>query len=250
MDKPETILHTKNLSVGYKDKKANNLLLTALNLHAGKGELICLLGENGVGKSSLLRTLANLQKPLEGVVSVHGQPLTHYSYKQLAQKIAIVLTHSIQGANLNVQELVAMGRYPYTGWTGRMTTADENKVLDAITTCGLNDLKDKNIHQISDGQLQKALIARALAQDCPLMLLDEPTVHLDANNQHIIMQLLREISSETGKCIILSTHQINQAIDMADVLWLATVEKTVIVDSPQQLLEKGILQSLFPFVKY
>lgn len=225
-----------------------NMLMDNLNLSIPKGKFIALLGANGVGKSTLIRTLANLQKPLVGSVFLKGKNINNYSAKGFAREVSLVLTDRVQGGNLNVQELVEMGRYPYTNWTGKLTSLDNEKVDEAIHLCAIGYLKDANIFEISDGQLQKAMIARALAQDGDLMLLDEPTVHLDANNRYAVVELLRKLVDETDKSILMSTHQVELALKMADNLWLANCGENIIYGSPRAPSFQKEIEKTFPYL--
>ncbi|WMN11988.1 ABC transporter ATP-binding protein [Marivirga salinae] len=249
MDNLNSILTLSQLSVGYKNGQENNILMENLNLDIPKGKFIALLGANGVGKSTLIRTIANLQKPLSGNILLKGKNITEYDRKEFARQISLVLTDRIQGGNLNVRELVEMGRYPHTNWTGKLRSHDHEKVEDAIHLCAIGYLKDANIFEISDGQLQKAMIARALAQDGELMLLDEPTVHLDANNRFAVMELLRKLVNETQKSVLMSTHQVEMALKMSDELWLANCGENIINGTPQELTTKKEIERAFPYLQ-
>lgn len=249
MDNPNTILTLSQLSVGYNTGQEKNILMENLNLDIPKGKFIALLGANGVGKSTLIRTIANLQKPLSGNIMLKGRNILAYDTKEIARQISLVLTDRIQGGNLNVRELVEMGRYPHTNWTGKLRSNDHEKVEEAIQLCAIGYLKDANIFEISDGQLQKAMIARALAQDGDLMLLDEPTVHLDANNRYAVMELLRKLVNETQKSVLMSTHQVEMALKMSDELWLANCGENIINGTPQKLIEKKEIEKAFPYLQ-
>ena len=246
----KTILSTKALSIGYKNGKEEDALFSHLNLEAKEGTLISLLGENGIGKSTLLRTLSGLQLPLSGEIFIGDQNLKNLNKSDLAKVLSLVLTQAPSGLNFTVEELVSLGRFPYTSWTGRLQAEDKKKVGDALEICEITHFKYKNIYQISDGQFQKTLIARALAQDCPLMILDEPTVHLDANNRYMIINLLKKIAKEDYRTIIMSTHQISMAAELSDEIWLAKQKNNLIVNTPEKLLQNNVLQETFPFVKY
>lgn len=248
MDEKATILTTKNLAIGYKKGKQKNILLEHCNLEIKKGMLICLLGANGVGKSTLIRTLAGLQSKIAGEIMLSNKEISTFPPKELARNMSLVLTDPIQGGNLSVLELVQMGRYPHTNWSGKLATKDHEKVDYAMEQCGIHYISDANIFEISDGQLQKALIARALAQDGKIMLLDEPTVHLDANNRFIVMQLLKKLVIETGKSILISTHQVEMALVMADELWLANCGEPLICGAPKELTERNIIKKMFPYL--
>ncbi|WKV12858.1 ABC transporter ATP-binding protein [Marivirga harenae] len=240
---------TSDLSIGYRSGKSENRLMNNLNLSIPKGKLIALLGANGVGKSTLIRTLANLQAALQGKVFLNDKEVKNYTAKNFAKQVSLVLTDPIQSGNLNVKDLVEMGRYPFTNWTGRLQAIDQEKVENAINLCAIAYLKDANIAEISDGQLQKAMIARALAQDGELMLLDEPTVHLDANNRYIVLELLRKLVDETQKSILISTHQVEIALKMADHIWLANCGEGIISGSPIELIKSGDVEKSFPYLK-
>lgn len=249
MDKIADILTTDDLSIGYKNGKSYKVLMEGLHLKIPKGKYIALLGANGVGKSTLIRTLANLQDALQGTVILKGKDIRDYSAKEFAREVSLVLTDPIQSANLNVLELVEMGRYPFTNWTGKLREIDLEKVEKAIHLCAIGYLKNANVTEISDGQLQKAMIARALAQDGDLMLLDEPTVHLDANNRYTVLELLRNLVNETQKSILISTHQVEIALNMADEIWLATCGEAIKCGTPAELVKNGDIERAFPYLK-
>jgi len=249
LDNLTHIMTSQDLSIGYKTGKSENRLMDGLNLDIPSGKFIALLGANGVGKSTLIRTLANLQAPLSGKVLLNGQDITAYSTKAFAQKVSLVLTDPIQSGNLNVRELVEMGRYPFTNWTGRLMALDHEKVENAIQLCAIKYLAEANITEISDGQLQKAMIARALAQDGDLMLLDEPTVHLDANNRYTVLELLRKLVDETQKSVLISTHQVEITLKMADEIWLGTCGENITKGTPNELIKNGVIEKAFPYLK-
>ncbi|WP_375579278.1 ABC transporter ATP-binding protein [Marivirga tractuosa] len=249
MDNLAHIMTTSDLSIGYKNGKSLNTLMEGLNLKIQKGKLIALLGANGVGKSTLIRTLANLQKALNGKVFLKGKEIKEYEAKEFARQVSLVLTDPVQSGNLNVTKLVEMGRFPFTNWTGRLMPNDHEKVEKAIQLCAIAYIKDANITEISDGQLQKAMIARALAQDGDLMLLDEPTVHLDANNRYTVLELLRNLVNETQKSILISTHQVEIALKMADEIWLANCGENIKCGTPNELIQNGDIERAFPYLK-
>jgi iron complex transport system ATP-binding protein len=240
---------TSDLAIGYKNGKARKLLMEGLNLKITKGKFIALLGANGVGKSTLIRTLANLQSALHGHVFLKGKAIDKYQSKEFARILSLVLTDPIQGGNLHVRELIELGRFPFTNWTGKLMASDHEQVEKAIELCAIAYLKDARITEISDGQLQKVMIARALAQDGDLMLLDEPTVHLDANNRYKVLELLRALVNQTQKSILISTHQVEIALKMADEIWLAECEEGIRCGTPKELLDEGAIQRVFPYLK-
>ncbi|WP_085518882.1 ABC transporter ATP-binding protein [Marivirga sericea] len=240
---------TTDLSVGYKNGKSVNTLMESLTLRIPKGKFIALLGANGVGKSTLIRTLANLHPILKGEICLKGKNIKEYASKEFAQQLSLVLTDPVQSGNLTVYELVEMGRFPFTNWTGKLMPLDQEKIENAIQLCEISYLKEQKITEISDGQLQKAMIARALAQDGELMLLDEPTVHLDANNRYTILKLLRNLVDETQKSILISTHQVEIALKMADEIWLANCGENMKCGTPNELIKNGDIERAFPYLK-
>jgi iron complex transport system ATP-binding protein len=238
------ILHTSNLSIGYKSKKNHNVIAENLNICLERGQLIALVGANGIGKSTLLRTLTGIQKPLAGNVSLNGNDLFSYDILELAQNLSLVLTEKLPPSNLTVFELIALGRQPYTNWLGKLSEDDLEKINQAIALTHIGHLTDKKHHEISDGQLQIVLIARALAQDTPLIILDEPTTHLDLFHKVSVFRLLKKLSKETKKCILFSTHDIDLAIQLSDEMMVMT-ENSFHQDSPCNLITKGIFDSIF-----
>jgi iron complex transport system ATP-binding protein len=215
-----------------------------LNLKADSGRLICLIGRNGCGKSTLLRTLAGLQPPLCGQVMLDNKNITKLSDNERSTLLSLVLTDKIEVENLTIFELAALGRFPYTSWNGALREEDKKIVQNALNQVNLLSLKDKMLSEVSDGEKQRAVIAKALAQDTPLVLLDEPTSHLDLANRIEIMMLLRSLSVMTKKTFILSTHELDLAIKMADFLWLMNENGTT-TGIPEDLMLSGIFQQSF-----
>ena len=244
MSSNKTILSTSNLSIGYQSKKEKNTIAENLNLTFEEGKLISLVGGNGIGKSTLLRTITGIQKPLAGTVMLKEKEINNYESLALAQNLSLVLTEKLPPSNLSVFELIALGRQPYTNWLGKLTAEDLEKINQAITLTHVEHLIDKKHHEISDGQLQIVLIARALAQDTPLIILDEPTTHLDLFHKVSVFKLLKKLSQETNKCILFSTHDIDLAIQLSDEMIVMT-ESSVEQDQPCNLITKGVFNSLF-----
>jgi iron complex transport system ATP-binding protein len=238
------ILSTSNLSIGYQSKKEKNTIAENLNLTFEEGKLISLVGGNGIGKSTLLRTITGIQKPLAGTVMLKEKEINNYESLALAQNLSLVLTEKLPPSNLSVFELIALGRQPYTNWLGKLSAEDLEKINQAITLTHVEHLIDKKHHEISDGQLQIVLIARALAQDTPLIILDEPTTHLDLFHKVSIFKLLKKLSQETNKCILFSTHDIDLAIQLSDEM-IVMSESSVEQDQPCNLITKGIFNTLF-----
>ena len=244
MENAKNILHTSNLSIGYKSKKGVVTIAENLNLNFHEGKLITLIGANGIGKSTLLRTLTGIQKPLSGEVFLNQKNIQNYTASELAQNLSVVLTEKLPPSNLTVYELVALGRQPYTNWIGKLSGLDIQKVNEAIQLTNIAHLSDKKHFEISDGQLQKVLVARALSQDTPLIILDEPTTHLDLLHKVSLFKLLKKLTKETGKCILFSTHDIDLAIQLSDEMVVMTTEK-IVQNEPCNLISNGTFNTLF-----
>jgi iron complex transport system ATP-binding protein len=242
--KNKNILSTSNLAIGYATKKEKIVVAENLNLHLKQGSLITLIGANGIGKSTLLRTLTGIQKPLFGNVLLNQKDILAYNALDLAQNLSLVLTEKLPPSNLTVFELVALGRQPYTNWIGKLSQDDFTKINQAIAGTQIEHLKNRKHFEISDGQFQKVLIARALAQDTDLIILDEPTTHLDLFHKVAVFKLLKKLATETNKCILFSTHDIDLAIQLSDEMIVMT-DKEVIQDEPCNLITKGIFNTLF-----
>ena len=238
-------LHIENLSIGYTSGNKKKMVAENLNGRIRKGELVCLLGSNGTGKSTLMRTLCRFQPYFEGEISILGKPIKRLSDKEISKLVSVVLTDRVSVPNASVFELVAYGRSPYTGILGRIDNRDKAVVEQAIAQCGIAHKKNALLSSISDGERQKAFIAKALAQDTPVILLDEPTAFLDLPSKVEIIQLLRRIASESGKSVLLSTHDLDLALQMADTLWLLHSHGPLITGSPENLLQKNAFQTLF-----
>ena len=242
--KSEIILNCENISIGYQSKGKETIVAKNLNLSLEKGKLIALIGANGIGKSTLLRTLTGIQKPLSGGVFLNTVNIEELEPLALAQEMSLVLTEKLPPSNLTVYELIALGRQPYTNWIGKLTPEDIAKVNEAMELTQINHLASKKHYEISDGQLQKVLIARALAQDTALIILDEPTTHLDLQHKVSVFKLLKKLAHETGKCILFSTHDIDMAIQLSDEMIIMTPE-TVLQDQPCNFISKGSFSTLF-----
>ncbi len=238
------ILSVSNLSIGYTAKKGNVVIASNLNLNLQSGKLISLIGANGIGKSTLLRTLCGIQNPISGSVLLNNKNVQSYDPLALAQNLSLVLTEKLPPSNLTVFELIALGRQPYTNWLGKLSETDLENVNQAIKLTQIESLTNNKHYEISDGQLQKVLIARALAQDTPLIILDEPTTHLDLLHKVSVFKLLKKLSQETNKCILFSTHDIDLAIQLSDEMIVMTENKAV-QDQPCNLISKGVFDSLF-----
>lgn len=238
------ILKASDVSIGYSHKKGNTVISSNINLTLEKGKLISLIGANGIGKSTLLRTLTGIQKPLYGHIFLNDKNINGYEPLQLAQNLSVVLTEKLPPSNLTVFELIALGRQPYTNWIGKLSELDIAKVNEAMKLTQISHLAAKKYYEISDGQLQKVLVARALAQDTPLIILDEPTTHLDLLHKVALFKLLKKLTKETNKCILFSTHDIDMAIQLSDEMIIMTPE-TVAQDEPCNFISKGSFNTLF-----
>ena len=238
------ILSASKISIGYTSKKVKNVIASNIDLSLEKGKLIALIGANGIGKSTLLRTIIGIQKPLSGTVLLNEKNIHELDALTLAQNLSVVLTEKLPPSNLTVWELIALGRQPYTNWIGTLTDNDIAKINEAIELTQISHLTQKRHYEISDGQLQIVLIARALAQDTPLIILDEPTTHLDLLHKVVLFKLLKKLTQETGKCILFSTHDIDMAIQLSDEMIIMTPENTI-QDQPCNLILKGSFNTLF-----
>ncbi|MCB0375252.1 MAG: ABC transporter ATP-binding protein [Sinomicrobium sp.] len=217
----------------------------AIGFSIYEGEFVGIVGANGSGKSTLLRTLAGLQPALSGAIYLNRKPLYRYTAAALASALSLVLTEPVPVRNLTVAEIIALGRQPHTNWIGTLSENDRYAIENAMETTKITALRNKRCYELSDGQLQKAMIARALAQHTGLILLDEPTTHLDLYYKAYILKLLKHIVRETQKTVIFSSHEINMAIQLCDKM-MVLAENAVYFDTPCRLIEKGAFNSLFP----
>jgi iron complex transport system ATP-binding protein len=239
-------LQLSDLHIGYSQGKGGEHLVAGpINNRLITGQLHCLLGPNGAGKSTLLKTIAGIQRPLKGDVRVYGQKLAQMSRPALAKILSVVLSDRINHGNLTVYQLVSLGRTPHTGWFGRLSSADREKIDWAIENTHVSDLASKSIHEISDGERQKTMIARALAQDTPVVLLDEPTAFLDLPNRIEIIRLLKNLAHRTGKAVVMSTHELDLALQAADEIWLMTIDNQLHTGIPEELVLKDIFGQVF-----
>ena len=241
----ETI-QLRNLSIGYQTRHGVKTVAEGISGSILSGQLTCLLGPNGVGKSTLLRTLSAFQPKLGGEILLNYKELSSFTDKELSRLIGVVLTEKPDVRNMSVRELVSLGRSPYTGFWGTYSKEDLCVVDEAIALVGIEALSQRMVHTLSDGERQKVMIAKALAQQTPVIFLDEPTAFLDYPSKVEMLQLLRRISREAEKTIFLSTHDVELALQLADVLWLMRSQETgvgspVTIGSPRALAESGDL---------
>lgn len=244
MNSQQTII-IRQLSIGYRlHTRQQKVVSENMNASLLTGQMTCLIGTNGAGKSTLMRTLASFQKPLAGDVLLQGRNMNEYDDRELARLIGVVLTERVDVNNMTVTEMVALGRSPYTGFWGRLNDEDRQIVADSIRLVGITHLAGRMIQTLSDGERQKVMIAKALAQQTPVILLDEPTAFLDYPSKVEVMQLLKRLSREADKTILLSTHDLELALQMADTLWLMASDGQLHIGSPHDLASQGHLSQL------
>jgi ferrichrome ABC transporter, ATP-binding protein FhuC len=230
-----------HLSVGYK---VGHTVVSDINLTLQSGQLACLIGENGVGKSTLLKTLTGFLPKLEGSLLLDGKDISEFSQRALARQISIVLTQKPDVQNLTVEEIVGLGRSPYTGFFGKLHANDQQIVDESITAVGIEKLKNRMIQTLSDGERQKVMIAKALAQQTPVIFLDEPTAFLDFSSKVETFQLLQRMAHEMGKLVLLSTHDLELAVRFSDTLLqvngdgLRTVSNEEVTHQMQMIINK------------
>lgn len=238
-------LQTTGLSVGYRNGRDTHTVLSGLDLTLRRGELVTLLGANGSGKSTLLRTISGSQAPLSGHIYINGRDLTSCTPAQLSRTVAIVHTDRTMAGGLTVEELVSLGRQPYTGFFGRLSGVDRAIVADAIRSVGIDSKTTSFVATLSDGERQKAMIARALAQDTPLIILDEPTAFLDVASRIETMRLLARLTLDCGKTVLLSSHDVSQSLLLSDRLWLLMPDGSMADGTVDALMADGNLDRLF-----
>lgn len=240
------MIELKDLTIGYTGKKQQTTIIASdINATIESGQLTCLLGHNGVGKSTLLKTLTAFLPKLSGQIVIDGKDIESYTEKQLARKIGVVLTERTSVQDMTVADLVALGRSPYTGFWGRLDDEDKEMVVRAMQLAGIENLSHRYVDTLSDGERQRAMIAKALAQDTPLICLDEPTSFLDFQSKVEMLRLLRRLSNDNGKTIFLSTHDVELALQMADNLWLMEQDHKLNIGTPRQLADNGSLSRFF-----
>jgi iron complex transport system ATP-binding protein len=235
-----TVLHTEALAVGH----GRHALLADIHVQTRAGEFTALIGVNGSGKSTLLRTLAGLLPAISGSVRIGDRPLQDMPAAERARAVSVVLTGRPDMGLLDVRTLVSLGRQPWTGRMGNLTSTDHAKVDEALRMTGAEAFEARSLRELSDGESQKVMIARALAQDTPVLLLDEPTAFLDLVNRVRILQLLRTIAHELGKCVLLSTHDLRTALDLCDRILLIDAGR-VWSGTPQEAIGSGALAGAF-----
>ena len=228
-------IQIENLLIGYRHKRPYKPITPPLDAKATNGQLTLLVGANGTGKSTLLRTIAGLQPPLGGEIRINGNDIASLSRQQLAQTVAIVLTQKVSDQQITVEQVVAAGRAPYTNYFGQLTSNDHQLVNNAMEMVGIQHLRLKPFVQLSDGEQQKTLIAKAIAQDTPVILLDEPTAFLDYPTKQQCFQIMRRLAHQQQKTILLSTHDLDLALPQADLVWFMQEGKNISRQSPEKI---------------
>jgi iron complex transport system ATP-binding protein len=239
------ILETKGLGIGYRTRRSLDMLHDRLDLSLHRGDLVCLIGPNGSGKSTLVRTLGGLQPALRGKVFIDGKDIGMLKDSERSKKLSMVLTDKTAVDNITLSEIVSLGRYADTNWLGKMNDEDIRIVRSALQLVGLYELRDRYYGTLSDGEKQRAFIAKALASKAPLMLLDEPTAHLDIPNRVEIMLLLRKLTRKNHQSVLVSTHDLELALQLADEIWLLDRETSILCTTPEEAMKSGVLNNAF-----
>jgi len=240
----DDILTIDSLEIGYVSGKHVNVLLSPLSASALKGELIALIGRNGIGKSTLLKTITGLQTSFGGEILYGGKRISDYSRMGLAQKVGYISTEIVKVINMSVYDLVALGRYPHTNWLGKIDSKNHEIIMDSIEKTGLSSLRNRFVSELSDGERQRAMIARIFAQDTSIMVMDEPTAFLDIGAKYEILHLMHTLSHDNDKTIIFSTHDLQMAISQSDKIWLI-INNNLIEGAPEDLMIKGAFDHIF-----
>lgn len=243
-DNTNILLNIVDLDIGYVQQKKAFPVFQNINITAIEGELIGLIGRNGIGKSTLLRSIARINRTIQGNIYLRSKSIYEYKLKNWAKELSFVSTEPVKIQNLTVKELVTLGRYPYTNWAFNINKHDEDIIEKSISLVNISHLKNKNIDEISDGERQRAMIARTLAQDTDVILLDEPTAFLDLPNKYEIIHLLNNLARNENKTILFSSHDLTIALSEADKIWLMEND-TIYEGAPEDLVLKGIFGHLF-----
>lgn len=241
----ENIFKVNQLTIGYDKGKYTDIISKNISFELGESQLTALVGANGIGKSTLLKTLTQIEIPLSGEMCLYGRKIQEYTTQEMSKLVSVVWANNPIQANLTVFDLVALGRHPYNNWIGMLTKTDARAIDEALTLTHCLDISHKKCYEISDGQLQKAMIARSLAQHTPVIILDEPTTHLDVYHKVFILKLLKKLTAEQKKTILFSTHEIDMAIQVCDQMILMKSDK-VVSGKPGELIENHEFSEVFP----
>ncbi|GAA0122735.1 MULTISPECIES: ABC transporter ATP-binding protein [Clostridium] len=235
------ILKTENLFAGYGKK----VVVENVNISSIKGQVVCFLGPNGAGKTTILRTLSGLLDPVKGEVYIKEEKISNINKKDLSKQLAVVLTKKFEGGLMTCYEVVSMGRYPHTGFFGRLSQEDNEKVFEALKTVNAENLAERYFDELSDGEKQKILVARALVQEPEVIILDEPTTHLDIRHRLELVDILKKLSKEKGIAVILSLHEIDIAIKSCDKVILVKDNKVLAYGVPEDVVNENIIKKLY-----
>ncbi|MEM7417499.1 MAG: ABC transporter ATP-binding protein [Gemmatimonadota bacterium] len=239
------MLSIESLSIGYRNRGRETLVSSGIDLELREGELVCLLGPNGAGKSTLMRTVAGMQDPLAGRVLVDGENIHDMPARERAKRLSVVLTERVEAGLLTAYALVGLGRYPHTNWSGKLSERDHQIIVDSIERVGAEDLAHRYVTDLSDGERQRVMMARALAQEPRMMILDEITAFLDLPRRVDVMRLLRRLARETGRAILISTHDLELALRAADRVWLLPKGGSLQAGAPEDLVLSGAFEAAF-----
>lgn len=243
--KKEVSIELKSVTTGYRGKASTHVVAKDIDAKIYRGELTCLLGANGAGKSTLLHTIAGFIRKISGDIITEGKHIEQHTNNSLARKLSVVLTEKCNLRNMTIEEMVAIGRSPYTGFWGIIKKGDKQIIDRAITLVGIDHLRGRMIHTLSDGERQKVMIAKALAQETQIIFLDEPTAFLDYPSKIEVMQLLSRLSRQEGKTVFMSTHDLELSLQIADKVWLLKRDHPLIVGTPEDLALDGSLEQFF-----
>lgn len=235
----------RHLTTGYATRRGYVEIEQDLTAALSSGELTCLLGPNGAGKSTLLRTLSGFLMPLKGTITIDGKELRTYPQAELSKKVSVVLTEKPETTSMTVEQLVALGRSPYTGFWGRLSGHDEKVIRHSMEVAHVYEMRERLVSTLSDGERQKVMIAKALAQETPIIFLDEPTAFMDFQSKVETMLLLKKVARRENKTVFQSTHDVNMALQLADKIWLVDKKIGVAIGTPKELAEAGELQKYF-----
>lgn len=244
MKPKNTIIKITDLTIGYTQGKQQTSILSNINISLPKGELIGIIGANGTGKSTLLRTLAHQQEKLSGTILINNTPIENYSVNAWATQVSWVHTETIIPRSLSVFELVSLGRQPYTNWLDKLTKTDLLKIEESLELTDLKKLRNKKCSTLSDGQLQRVFIARAIAQDTSVIFLDEPTTHLDLHHKVETLTLLKSLCEKFNKTIVFSSHEIELVLQICNQI-VSINNEQVVLHTAEQLINSTILNHLF-----
>lgn len=245
MMKQTTNLDLINLSTGYSRGRIQREVSRQINLSIPVGQVVMLMGPNGSGKSTLMHTIAGLLPPRAGEVQISGHPIAGLKMKQIAKLLSLVLTEKISPGNMNVWDIISIGRYPYVNYRGTLGQEDRSCIRSAVAQCRLEGMEHRLYTELSDGEKQRVMIARALTQQTPVILLDEPTAHLDLPSRLEVIMMLRRMARELDKTILISTHELDLALGWADTIWLMGRDGAIISGAPEDLVLQGDIERVF-----